>query len=399
MNFLIAALLAVLCTCAEADIKTKKNIGIFNVVKFGNSPCDSTDTKNGTCYTSEECENLSGKSSGTCADGYGVCCVFTSGCGDTTSQNGTYFESSGSPTGACNLKVCPCQNDICQIRLDFMTFVIAGPSTLSETVGAIFGGEGIPDDTADAVAKGLPVSAATQCSDDQFTVTNPGGPAPPVICGTNTNAHMYVDASAACNTLSFQLSAGTVSVTRQWAIKVSQYSCDFGNKAPSGCVQYFTGTSGVITTFNWANKVHLANQAQKVCVRRERNQCTICYSAADADFRISGMENNMAVIAKCGTLGFAAMAAGSNTNIDRVVIPGALKDQANAFAALAAHDDAFCGARLGSAVGASATICSKRLPFEISFNSDNYEFGTEYDAADPMQNHQGFSIDFKQFAC
>ena len=30
---------------------------------------------NGTCYTAEECSNRDGVESGTCADGFGVCCV------------------------------------------------------------------------------------------------------------------------------------------------------------------------------------------------------------------------------------------------------------------------------------------------------------------------------------
>lgn len=42
------------------------------------------------------------------------------------------------------------------------------------------------------VAGALPVSAATQCLTDQFSVTNPNGAAPPVICGTNTGEHMVL---------------------------------------------------------------------------------------------------------------------------------------------------------------------------------------------------------------
>jgi len=40
------------------------------------------------------------------------------------------------------------------------------------------------------VAGALAVSSATQCLTDQFSVTNPNGAAPPVICGTNTGEHM-----------------------------------------------------------------------------------------------------------------------------------------------------------------------------------------------------------------
>ena len=33
------------------------------------------------------------------------------------------------------------------------------------------------------------ITAETQCNNDQFVVTSPGNPTPPVICGTNTNEH------------------------------------------------------------------------------------------------------------------------------------------------------------------------------------------------------------------
>ena len=36
-----------------------------------------------------------------------------------------------------------------------------------------------------------------------MTVTTPGSPAPPVICGYNTGHHMYVEASEDCNRITF----------------------------------------------------------------------------------------------------------------------------------------------------------------------------------------------------
>jgi len=37
-------------------------------------------TQNGTCYTKDECEEREGTSSGTCAEGYGVCCTCKLAC-------------------------------------------------------------------------------------------------------------------------------------------------------------------------------------------------------------------------------------------------------------------------------------------------------------------------------
>ena len=46
-----------------------------NFCSFPNDPCFvDGGSKNGTCYTSEECENKGGSNSGSCAEGFGVCC-------------------------------------------------------------------------------------------------------------------------------------------------------------------------------------------------------------------------------------------------------------------------------------------------------------------------------------
>ena len=39
-------------------------------------------------------------------------------CGQTIAENNTYFESQGSESGNCALKICPCSDNICRIRLD-----------------------------------------------------------------------------------------------------------------------------------------------------------------------------------------------------------------------------------------------------------------------------------------
>ena len=65
-------------------------------------------------------------------------------CGGQSSENCTYFVSDGKEIGQCRIKICPCSDNICQLRLDFSTFVLNGPATgicfffipyLSKTVG------------------------------------------------------------------------------------------------------------------------------------------------------------------------------------------------------------------------------------------------------------------------
>ena len=66
--------------------------------------------------------------------------------------------------------------------MDFNTFVIAGPSTLTASVVNTVGGSVAP---GGAVSSSL----ATQCQTDTFSITGTAGGNPPVICGTNTGYH------------------------------------------------------------------------------------------------------------------------------------------------------------------------------------------------------------------
>ena len=83
----------------------------------------------------------------------------------------------------------------------------------------------------------------------------------------------------------------SIPTNRQVSIKVTQYSCDYNNLAPQGCDQYYfgSGATGTVKTFNYDAGRHLANQDQHICVRREINNCRICWSADTiTDVALSG---------------------------------------------------------------------------------------------------------------
>ena len=87
--------------------------------------------------------------------------IVTFGCGGISTENNTYFSmNTDSPPTLCRMKSCRVTPEICQLRLDFWTFVINGPST-----------EG-------------------QCLQDTFTVSGGrGSRGTPIICGTNSGDH------------------------------------------------------------------------------------------------------------------------------------------------------------------------------------------------------------------
>jgi hypothetical protein len=50
-------------------------LSLFTIVSFKNAPCTSGTGNNGTCYSSSDCTRLGGTASGSCASGFGVCCL------------------------------------------------------------------------------------------------------------------------------------------------------------------------------------------------------------------------------------------------------------------------------------------------------------------------------------
>jgi len=52
-------------------------------------------------------------------------------------------------------------------------------------------------------------------------------------------------------------------------------------RPPPGCLQYFTGLSGRISTFNFdsgrEDSIHLADQNYRACIRRETSFCCVQY--------------------------------------------------------------------------------------------------------------------------
>ena len=105
---------------------------------------------------------------------------------------------------------------------------------------------------------------------------------------------VYVDMGADCVDLTFQLAS--TSTNAQWKIRITQYESGYTNLAPFGCTQYYwkqdsdSDGKGKIQSYNWAGSYHLADQNQKICIRREDDKTKICYSTnTNTDFAVSGI--------------------------------------------------------------------------------------------------------------
>ena len=338
-------------------------LNVLNIVRFPNSGCNTTNLNTyGVCYAATECSVLGGTSSGSCAQGFGVCCMFGGTCGGSSSVNNTYFSSSDSDTSPCTFSVCPAGSDICQIRLGFDSFDISQPSTL-------YPGDDNPN-------------GRTQCQQAAFTATS-DGPSPPTICGTNTGHHMILDIRDSCNTLSF---TWTSSTTREWNIHIMQIPCSAAWKPPQGCLQYFTGTAGYILSYNYAGGVHLALQNYNNCIRTEYGYCSIGYSA------VSSTSFQVSLITPTSSPA-AIGALGDDCTLDYLVIA-----EGGASAGATTNYDRFCGALLVTTAGATqATILTHKTPFQLGVRFDSTELDEDSPAGTEWS--KGFYLYYKQNTC
>jgi hypothetical protein len=381
----------------KTAIRKSKFFPVFQVVTFPNTACTGSSTRNGTCYTSAECNSKGGSSVGSCASGYGVCCVFILSCGGTSSQNCTYLVQAAttkSPTtaGPCTYTLCRCNSNICRIRLDFTNFNIAGPQA-GTTV------------TANDLAASTTLSAAVasngggigDCTTDTFTLTSPGKSGSPVICGYNTGQHMIVDASQACSLASFNI--GQAGNTRQWDIKVTQYACGDQDGGPPGCLQYFSGTSGTLSSYNFptssstvgSSTTHLSSQCYTICFRQNQGYCSVCFTTAITTTNPSPANMQTSFGLSNPTANTAATTITSNSAIDTscisdyLIIPQATTLNSANNAAV----QRICG-RIFDANGGSTTtgnsVCTSAMPFQIQFKSDANEVTTGVKVTNPNNN-------------
>lgn len=68
---------------------------------------------------------------------------------------------------------------------------------------------------------------------------------------------------------------------RTWRILITQIECTSTFRADPGCLQFYTGVYGRLRSFNFDTNVgsQLSNQDYSICIRPERNFCSIQYAA------------------------------------------------------------------------------------------------------------------------
>jgi hypothetical protein len=160
---------------------------------------------------------------------------------------------------SCAYTITKCAPTICQLRIDFLDFILAPPD-----------GDG-------------------ECSTDVLKIDGANSVIPD-ICGYNTAQHIYVDFGAGDIAITIRASRG-FPFKRRWNIQVTQIDCGSEFRAPSGCLQYYLTPTGTVTSFNYQSSAtsalnqlempgtrQLANQRYGACVRMLEGMCSIAWS-------------------------------------------------------------------------------------------------------------------------
>ncbi len=343
-------------------------LNIFSLVRFANEGCQSRN-ETGTCFTAAECGEIGGESRGSCALGFGVCCILTvEGCGSVIRRNCTYVQNRGYPdprteSGECRFRIQRCESDICSIRFDFERL---------ETIGPDFMGDG-------------------DCANDQVRFsTGSMSTSSPVLCGTLTGQHIYVDVSRTSVDAAVIDHDFSGSGSRFFRYKVSQIPCGKSYTPPSGCDMFHMGVAGTIKSYNFDGDYHLNEQCYTICMRQEQGYCSIQYTT-NARFKLTGTAT-----ARRGASGdrfcrrdYLFIPQGRNSDTD-----GALDGCRGP--TTSKNKDRFCGSTL-TCINSSTrpkTIVSEAAaaPFKVKLFTDDMD-------TDLPNENVGFCLDYRQLPC
>jgi len=139
---------------------------------------------------------------------------------------------------------------------------------------------------------------------DYLTAKGKTGKTIPSICGTNTDYHMYVEFGAtSTDTVTVTNTLGSTSSTLKWNILTQQIPCTASYRAPSDCLQYFTGKTGTVYSYNFAGAQFLANMDYTNCIRTEKGYCAIEWKektgATPDPFQVYKTAPSSAVVVDC----------------------------------------------------------------------------------------------------
>merc|ERR1712224_1016440 len=196
--------------------------------------------------------------------------------------------------------------------------------------------------------------------------------------------------------------------TRQYDIRITQFECNSESGGPQNCLQYYTGTTGTVQSFNYpigattlgSSVTHLADQIYNICIRRASGYCAVCYfptlfpTTSTATTQASYGLGKIGSSTTCTTI---PAQTDTDCRADYIIIPYAIESSSSAAGynnnfkdsvwdakpacSSARVRERLCG-RVFSTTGNDAystfisgkqSICSGFAPFQIFVNFDSNE--------------------------
>jgi len=369
-----------LCLFFVASVATalpardKRAFSLFSVVTFPNEECvTNMEGQRGICLTADECQtdgNVRAMASGNCASGFGVCCFRSVNTYPATiTSNLVNIQNADFPMAetALNGATAPAainrvvnvqgQGNVCAVKFEFLNVALNAPD-------------------------------AGTCA-DTITVTTPNrnpatGFVPGALCGTLTGQHVFVDVAPGNNAMAAVLNIRTANAVgaRTWQIRIRCIDCNDAVRRPtsSGCLQYFTGLSGTITSFNGAlmgnAQMMLINQNYAVCIKRGPGMCGVEFTEAlEAGGAIDSFALGAATTAQnnAGEI-TGPTGVGTGTCANQFVLIGGLE---------------ICGGSLSEVEGETVAGPVRSSSFGLQVVSDNTA----------TQANSGFSLRYRQLPC
>jgi len=366
--------------------KESKSFSLFSLVSFPNEECATTMRTlttgapvSGLCLTTEECTESGGKPEGNCASGFGVCCfISVEESGAILTKNITYIQNSGFPSLIGDVAVNPitttiltfrleASSDICQTRWDFEDVVLQQPLAAQ----------------TDPVTGATPNGQCGGTNGDSIVIASPSTDIVGFesLCGTLSGHHIYIPNSGLNDAATITITIGQGVFGRRWRIKTSRIECTNPSRAPEGCLQFFTGIGGQVTSFNYldgVNPILISNLLYSVCIRAEKGFCSLNV----AQTRNYANEADAATAADAVPDSFDLQ----STAADNVAGVGTCP---NEFVGIGGNK--FCGDLL-AATNTDVTpgvITLNSLPFQITVATDN----------GARQANSGFDLTYRQVPC
>lgn len=423
---------------STSDYRPQNMINSLITPMIPRSECfTSADNRAGICMSKKSCATSGGIAAGSCGV-IGTCCIYQGSCRSVVNANESYFVSPSYPNNQVDRLDPPIciftlernhlfnKWPVCQVRLDFDEFALAPP----------FNG------SCSGMTDSFVISGATNFNTTGLPETG--------ICGDMSGQHMYVnvDPEDVSKPLLLVINAANDRMfNRKWSIRIRQIPCKSPSRAPSGCLQYFTASTGVVESFNFrgfsqtnangqmqpglgigGNSIggnngglnggngligpnlqpgggnqqpgqlfpspkYMSNVRYGVCIAQQPDVCGIRWTASDFDFGGNRIDLSGVGVSNPGSnFGCTTHSGGGlGDQGDFIIIPGASRDGLNDLEYI------FCGQKLNPLPdqNTNAPIVSFMKPFVVYVRTD----ATAGNPFNGPQNQRGFQIQYETVPC